>query len=73
MVVPRQSGQSERSDARGWNCLLLGVFLRQGWPKFSQGLAGQGERMGVMDQAVEDGVGQSGIDEVFMMPLYWIA
>ena len=70
-AIPRQSGRwfhgkvDSRSDATrgGWNCLLPGGFLRQGWLMFSQGLAGQGERMGVVDQAVEDGIGQGGMAE----------
>ena len=62
-VVPRQSGQLERRDARGQNYLLWGGFLRQCWLKFAQGLAGQRERMGVVDQAIEDGISQGGMAE----------
>ena len=61
--VPRQSGQLERRDARGRNYLLWGGFLRQCRLKFAQGLAGQSERMGVVDQAIEDGIGQGRMAE----------
>ena len=56
--IPRQPGQSERSDARG-GC--WGGFLRQSWLEFSQGFPGEVEGVGVMDQAVEDGIGQGRI------------
>jgi antirestriction protein ArdC len=45
----------------GRKCLLLDGFLRQWGLEFAQGFPDQGERMGVMDQAVEDGVGQGGM------------
>ena len=59
--IPWQPGQSERSDARGEYCLRCGGFLRQFWLEFPQGFPGDAEGMGVVDQTVEDGVGQGGI------------
>ena len=47
----------------GRKCLLLDGFLRQCRLKFAQGLAGQSERMGVVDQAIEDSIGQGGMAE----------
>ena len=61
--VPRQPGPSERSDARGGCCLRWGGFLRQSGLEFAQGCPGEVEGVGVVDQAVEDSVGQGRITQ----------
>lgn len=47
-------------------CLRLGILLRQGGTVFSQGFPGQVQRMGVMDQTIQDRIRQGWMAQSFM-------
>ncbi|RKT42987.1 hypothetical protein BDD21_0291 [Thiocapsa rosea] len=63
------AGQSERSDAGG--SLLLGGYARRQPPgvAFAHRLAFEGDPVGVVDQAVEDRIGEGGIPDQ-VMPMF---
>ena len=47
-------------------CLRLGILLRQGGTVFPQGFPGEVERMGVMDQTIQDRIRQGRMAQGFM-------